>query len=180
MVATILLVVVTGLIVFKIWQDSQTNTSKIEEVLKETVVDVFGLESLALLDEAVKDVQEKLNKIRNVADYEAAVETLKEQLSDLRIKRDEIDAEYTRKNIDVEFKVGLERKRHEQELDLSKRDAVLTVREENLTKDQQRFTDQMKFERDTMKAEMDSLRKLTGQLLERLPDAKILARTGNA
>ena len=179
MVTTILLVALVGLIAFQVWKESHTDASKIEKVLKETVVDVFGLESLALLDEAVKGVQEKLDKIRNIADYEAAVESLKGQLSDLRIKRDEIDAKYKRDGIDIEFKVGLERLRHEQELTLSKRDAILSVREENLSKDLERFEAQSEFQRKAIANEMHGLHEMVNKLMERLPDARIIAKLGN-
>ena len=184
MLETIFLVVLTlgvfgmfGAMIYDLYKTGKL--SSIEKTLKETVVDVFGVESLALLDEAVKNVQEKLDKIRNVADYQAELDRLREEASGLRILNEEKKAEWDRKQTDIEFKVGLDRRRHEQELELSKRETVLTVREENLSKDIQRFEDRMNDQREAMKAEMDSLRTLTGQLLERLPDARMIAKIGS-
>ena len=162
---------VASYVAWDVYQMKKPNASK-------TMGKILDAEAIDLMNEAVRDVQSKLDKIRNVTDYEEAIEALKEKLSDLRLRRDEIMAANNRNQINIEHKVGLLKQQHEQELALSKRDAVLTVREENLTKDQQRFADQMEFERKQMSGEMESLRTLTAQLLERLPDVKAIIRNG--
>lgn len=70
---------------------------------------------------------------------------LKKKLVTLQIEEDRIKEQHARERRDIEHKVGLERSRQEQELDLAGREATIKVREENLTADRERFEQQMAF-----------------------------------
>src|SRR6267154_747357 len=103
------------------------------------------------------------------------IDALTKQIADLEIKRDQKLEEFTRKEREVEHKIGLERKRQEFEIDQAKRETEVKVREENLAADKERFKTEMDFQRKHLEGEIGSLRELVTQMLKRLPSAEIYA-----
>jgi serine phosphatase RsbU (regulator of sigma subunit) len=114
------------------------------------------------------------SKFRTVEDLESHIQKLKTSVADLEIQKGKKDEEYARKEREIEHKVGLERKRQEQELTLAKRETSVAVREENLSKDQERFKEEMDFQRGRLEGEVASLRELVNEMLKRLPSAEII------
>lgn len=106
----------------------------------------------------------------------SAVE-LRKQISQLEIDRDKKLEEFQRREREVEHKIGLERKRQEFEIEHAQKSTEVKVREENLAADKQRFKEEMEFQRKHLQGEIDSLRGLVGNLLERLPSAKMMLKT---
>lgn len=100
---------------------------------------------------------------------------LKKQIAQLEIDRDKKNEEFDRREREVEHKVGLERKRQEFEIEQSRRETTVKVREENLSADKERFKAEMDFQRKHLESEIGSLRELVGKMLERLPSAEIIA-----
>jgi hypothetical protein len=101
---------------------------------------------------------------------------LKKVVTNLEIERDKKLEEFERWKREAEHKIGLERKRQEFEIEASKREATVTVREANLEADKERFKSEMEFQRTHLQGEIGSLRELVSNLLERLPTAKTITR----
>lgn len=124
------------------------------------------------VDEALK--QAALN-VHDSIGAAKSIRELKEQISQLEIDKAKKLEEFTRREREVEHKVGLERKRQEFEIAQSKRETEVKVREENLAADKERFKDEMDFQRKHLEGEIGSLRDLVGEMLKRLPSAEIYA-----
>lgn len=101
--------------------------------------------------------------------------SLSKQISELTIDRDRKVEEFTRREREIEHKIGLERKRQEFEIEQAKRETSTTVREENLKADKERFKAEMDFQRNRLEGEVESLRALVQKMMERLPSAEIYA-----
>lgn len=117
---------------------------------------------------------------------EAEITKLKGEIEDLKLSKDRKEEEFSRREREVEHKIGLERLRQEQEVAAQKREAEqakkqveLTVREANLEAEKIRFADQMNFHQKQMEGQISGLQQLVGQLLERLPSMEIKARISN-
>lgn len=137
-------------------------------------------EKLAELSDEIRTLTTKVAELRGERDanrevisLQDRVKTLQRSVSDLEVKKSKIEEDHARKLREVEHKVGLDRRRGEQEAELAKKDAVLAVREENLGHERKAFEEQMKFMRTRMEAEVTSLQTLMGQILERLPTVTV-------
>lgn len=121
-----------------------------------------------LVKEAVRDEEGNASKATN----------LRKEIVRLEIERDKKQEEWDRREREIEHKVGLERKRQEFEIEQSKREAAVAVKEANLEADKQRFKDEMDFQRKHLESEIGALRDMVGQLLKALPTAEIIANVG--
>jgi serine phosphatase RsbU (regulator of sigma subunit) len=139
---------------------------RLREVVREAVESVVR--------SANNSLEVAASKFRTVEDLESHIQKLKTSVADLEIQKGKKDEEYARKEREIEHKVGLERKRQEQELTLAKRETSVAVREENLSKDQERFKEEMDFQRGRLEGEVASLRELVNEMLKRLPSAEII------
>ena len=129
-----------------------------------------------VLEDAMEKVQQQLQGIRSVTDLSDRVKKLREQCETLEIEKGRKQEEFDRKEREVEHKVGLERKRQEVELENTKREATLAVREENLKADRDRFESQMKFHEDRFSEEVKYLKEMIGTLADRLPSATLTGK----
>lgn len=123
-----------------------------------------------LLADFDRRVTEDLAGIRGVADLADKVRSLREELETLEIEKGRREEEISRKEREMEHKVGLERARQKQELEAGKREAALKVREENLDADRKRFEEQMAFHEKRFTEEVGYLKGLMEALMTRLPD----------
>lgn len=98
---------------------------------------------------------------------------LKTKLADLEINENRIVEKHEREKRDLEHMIGLEKKRQEFEIQSSKRDTEVKVREENLLADKARFGEEVKFQRSRFEEEVKYLKEMMGEVLERLPKIKI-------
>lgn len=128
------------------------------------------------LKEMVKSAVEEGIKEKSGDSLEAL--DLKKEIVRLEVERDKKKEEWDRREREIEHKVGLERKRQEFEIEQSKREAAVAVKEANLEADKQRFKDEMDFQRKHLEGEIGALRDMVGQLLKALPTAEIIATVG--
>ena len=140
------------------WSTTETRIKKTVETLFRRVLD---------------DAETTLGKIQTISDLNTKVTDLQVSLVELEIQKDRKDEEFAKKEREIEHKVGLERTRQKFEVENSKREATVTVREENLTADRNRFEEQMKFQQDRFTEEVKYLKDMVGQVLKRLPSAQI-------
>lgn len=139
---------------------------------------VFGVEGKIkkAVDDTIRSLYGKaLGEGADAVRLSVEIVDLKKKLVELEIQQANKQEGWDRKEREIEHKIGLERKRQEFEIDAASKSASLKVREENLKADQDRFKAEMDFQRTRLEGEVNSLRDLTKSLLERLPDAQIIA-----
>ena len=123
---------------------------KLEALVKETVNQA--------INNAVKDATNVLGQIKEIS-------KLKEDIETLKIEKSSREWDYKKREMEVEHKVGLERKRQEFESEQSKREATVSVREENLKADRTRFEEQMHFIQTRFEEEVKYLQNIMQQIL---------------
>lgn len=141
--------------------------AEVEAERQELLGEIRSLKRALISEQRI--VKEKEDQLRLVDE----VRSLKEQITDLEIKKAKLVEDQERRLREVEHKVGLERTRQAQELELARREVKVTVQEENLAADKARFDEQIKFTTDRFTKETDYLRDIMGQIMERLPTVTI-------
>lgn len=141
-------------------------------------------EKAQALSKAIGDLTRQVEELRGkreageeVISLQDKITALQKQLTTLEIQKAKKDEDHERAKRETEHKVGLvrkefdeEKKTHAKELELSKKEAKLDLREENLNEERKRFEDQMKFIRDRFEDEQKASREILGKILNRLPD----------
>jgi hypothetical protein len=127
------------------------------------------LKWLEELQTSVAKLSGKETALAELTTAREAVEKLRKEVTNLKIEKSHLDESNARERRETEHMVGLERKRQEFEIDQSKREAVVAVREENLEADRKRFEEQMKFIMTRFETEVASQKELMGDILKRLP-----------
>lgn len=107
------------------------------------------------------------------------LKNLQEQISKLEIEKSQIEEKHQKREREIEHKLGLEKQRQEQDLDIAKRKATIDAEEKFLVQKKDLFTTEMNFTRDRMTTEVEYLKGMVGQVLERLPDARVIASFGD-
>jgi len=130
---------------------------KLEQLIKEHLVSVVR-DSLA-------DATTVLGKVKKIHDLEKDVQRLE-------LEKKSREWEFDKREMEVEHKVGLERKRQEFEVDEARRTAMLEVKEENLKAQQERFEKQMDFITERFEQEVGYLKDILGQVLECIQGVK--------
>ena len=139
-------------------KDVKVKLSEVEDVIRGTVKEVV-LASLG-------DARDALAKARNVSD-------LQEQINKLEVDKSRREEDIARKERELEHKVGLERTRQAQEIELAKRESSVEIREENLKVDRVRFEEQLQFHEDRFSTEVGYLKDMVTQVLERIPHVEV-------
>ena len=147
-----------------------TSEDKLREIIREAVEDVAKNEEALL--------RKRLSGFRNMETLHQRVLELKANVEDLEISKGRKKEEFDKREREIEHKVGLEKKRQEFEIQQAKREATVSIKEENLKADKERFEEQMTFHEERFKEEVGYLKKMVGQVLERLPSAEIYASLG--
>jgi hypothetical protein len=146
------------------WFDGgSVNTSRTEKAIRDAVERVVR--------DALGDAESVLARVREVA-------TLREQIETLKIEKGRKEEEGARREREVEHKVGLERARQKFEVEQSKREATVSIREENLKADRERFDEQLKFHEDRFTSEVGYLKEILGDIVKRLPSAELTGTIG--
>lgn len=101
------------------------------------------------------------------------IEALEKKRVAAEVELDRVREKHARETREIEHKIGLHRQRVEQEIELAKREQIVTVQEENLQERQARFDENMRFMRDRMEGELTRLSDLTAQVLDRLPTVNV-------
>lgn len=139
------------------------DTSVTEKAIREAVERV--------VKSALGDAESALAKVREITTLRSDIETLK-------IEKGRKEEEAARREREIEHKVGLERKRQEFEIEQSKREATVSIREENLKADRERFEEQLKFHEDRFSKEVGYLKEILADIVKRLPSAEFTADLG--
>lgn len=146
-------------------------TNQIEKAVSTAVENIFG----AKASQIAKD----LNRIKSIADLDAEITALKDEVEGLNRQRARKQEEFDRKDREIEHKIGLEKNRQEFEIKQAKREAAVSVLEDALAAKEEAFEERMKFQHDRFIEEVKYQRSLVEQMMKRLPSAEILARIGN-
>jgi chromosome segregation ATPase len=131
------------------------------------------LKEMRGLKEAIADLRVRKDVLKREIDLSNEVVNLKRQISDLEVKKSSLEEKHAREDRELRHMIGLEKKRQEFEVESSKKDAVITVRQENLDADKKRFEDQMKFQSSRFTEEVVYLKSLMGEILDRLPTVTV-------
>ncbi len=124
---------------------------------------------LGLWSDEEKKLKHRIAKLREVSQLEGLIRVLKENLTDLQIKKSKDDEAFERRERELKHKVGLEKTRQVQELELAKREAKLEAGEGNLGQERKLFDERMKLQTDRL----EDMNGILLQLMERLPSANI-------
>jgi len=133
-------------------------SSGIEEKVVKTVERLVG--------NALSKTESVLASLHERADLLDEVEKLKIE----KMRREE---EFAKREREIQHKVGLERERQKQEVELGKREAKLDAQQEALSADKKRFEGQMEFHEKRFTEEVGYLKEMIGQLAKRLPTAEV-------
>jgi len=147
-----------------------TSEDRLREIIREAV------EAVAKDEESL--LRKRLKGFRDMESLQQRVLELKGNVEDLEISKARKEEKFEKRERELEHKIGLEKKRQEFEVDQAKRETTVSIQEENLAADRERFEGQMKFHEDRFKEEVGYLKKMVGQVLERLPSAEIYANIG--
>jgi hypothetical protein len=138
-------------------------------------------QEIETLSKKIAELKGEQSGTRQIISLTDQVTALKTKIADLDIQRGKKQEEFDRREREVEHKVGLERRRQEQELAAAKREAVVSVREESLTAQQEQFKGQVSFMQERFEYEVRELRNLVSEMLKRLPEVSVeIAREGGA
>ena len=116
--------------------------------------------------------ENEIKTFLQAGNLEERVKTLTTQLSSLQIEKSRIEEDFTRREREIEHKLGLEKLRQEQDLELGLREQSIKIKEENLTADKARFEAQMKFMTERMSKENDHLKAMMEDILAKLPTVR--------
>ena len=129
------------------------------------------------IDQAISNA---LNDKTNSITLNAEIDRLTKEKTKLQIEYDREKERWDRTEREIEHKLGLEKRRQEQEIQLATRETTVKVREENLSGERELFKKEMEFQRSRLEGEVQSLRDLTGKLLKALPSAEIIANINSS
>lgn len=130
------------------------------------------------LDRALQDVMDAsiariVKQVRSVEDLFSTLGEYaadKKRLTDLQIELDRVKEQHARENREIEHKVGLQRQRQKQEIELAKREAEVTVREQNLQAEKARFDRDVSFIKEQTREQRETML----EILRRLPDVNVM------
>lgn len=137
------------------------------------VVDAYDSISKEVAKKVAQELRLYVGEVRDLIDKANQLDKLQKEVTALEIEKSKKLEEYARKEREIEHKVGLERKRQEQEIELAKREARVGVEEENLKKDKERFKKELDFQMDRFTKEVTYQRELSEKLLAMLPKMTI-------
>lgn len=129
-------------------------------------------EKIETLSRRVAELKGEREQATEELGLSTRVVELQRQKTKLEIELDRVKETHAREQREIDHKLGLHRTQVTQEIELAKREQVVTLREEALSKQQERFEEEMKFTRERMQGEIDRLSGLTTEILERLPVVK--------
>jgi len=111
-----------------------------------------------VVKEALGDAATAVSKLKQIHD-------LQEEIEALKVEKGRREWDFQKREMEVDHKVGLERKRQEFEIEQAKREATVSLREENLQADRDRFEAEMKFIRERFEQEVGYLKDMMSKVL---------------
>lgn len=106
-----------------------------------------------------------IKRIYDAIDLSEEVKKLTQQVSTLEIKKSKIEEDFAKERREIEHKLGLEKNRQKQELELGLREQQIKLKEENLKADRDRFEANMKFMNDRFSTEVGYLKDMITKLV---------------
>ena len=134
------------------------------------------LREITDLRKAIEDLTARKEAVKREVELSDQIVRLKTQVSDLEIQKGKKQEEHDKQERELKHMIGLEKKRQEFEIEQSKRETTVTVREENLSADKTRFEEQMKFQTDRLTQEVGYLKEMIVSVLDRLPTVNVEAK----
>lgn len=128
---------------------------------------------LAELKVQVSALRREKEALKKVDTLESERNALKSEIVDLKIDKARIVEDQQKREREIEHKVGLQKKRQEQELELGLKGARLEVRQANLESEKSAFANQMKFQQTRFESEVGYLKDILGEILDRLPTVTV-------
>lgn len=138
-------------------------TTQIEKAVSTAVENIFGAKA--------SQIARDLDRIKSIADLDAEITALKDEVEGLNRQRARKQEEFDRKDREIEHKIGLEKNRQEFEVDQAKREATVEVQEQSLAAKETASEERMKFQHDRFIKEVEYQRGLVEKMLGRLPPA---------
>lgn len=126
-------------------------------------------EEIRTLAKRVAELKGERDAVGSEAKLLKTISELEKEKTSKEIELDRVNEDHEREKREIDHKIGLHRQRVEQEIELSRKEAVLDVREENLKKDRERFEQEMDYTRKRFSEEVERLTTLQKEILERLP-----------
>jgi DNA repair exonuclease SbcCD ATPase subunit len=128
------------------------------------------LDRLNELATSVAQLVVELKRTKQVESLEKRISSLKEEIANFEIDRSRQTESFEREKREIQHHIALEKKRQEFEIETSKREASLDLREENLSAERDQFQSQMEFYKEQMGNRMDDLKVLYSDLVKRMPN----------
>ena len=117
------------------------------------------------IEKILTDSNEQVKKLFQAVDLGEETEKLREELVKLKIDKSRIEESYSKREREIEHKLGLEKQRQEQDLIIGLREQKVKLQEENLTLDRKRFEENMKFTTDRFSSEVSYLKEMIQKLV---------------
>lgn len=136
------------------------------------------LDRLADLQTELVKVNAKLSARKDVLALTDDVIDLKKKIADLEIQESVLTEKHEREKREVQHFVGLEKNRQKMEIEHSKREATLTVREENLEADKERFEQHIAFVEKRMDTHLKDMKDLLTSVMDRIPTVNVDVQRG--
>lgn len=156
-------------IVYALYRDSKVDLdfqSNFREAIKK---DIYGI-----IERLGESASSGFNRIKEAVDLAEVVETLRNELAALRIDKSRIEETFAREKREIEHKLGLERMRQNQELELAVREMQVKVREENLKAERDMFSKQTDAIQKRFEDQLKDQNSLIKNLLTALPNMHIV------
>lgn len=137
-------------------------------------------ERTRLADE-LAGLRAEIKALRRERDDSRELLGLKETIEELKLEKDRLIEDNSRKIRETEHKVGLLKTKQDHDIENARRETKLEVREHNLEADKTRFKDEMEFQRKHLQGEVERIDGILGKILERLPNinASLSGNIGN-
>lgn len=143
----------------------QTPVGAIEERIKESNRVTF----IDLLNSLDTVTSKAVNELKSMVDLSSTVDKLQKELAKVKNEKSSIEEGFARTQREIEHKLGLERARQSQELELATREAKLKAKEDNLQSERDLFKKEMDFRQNRFMEEVTYQRGLSEQLLSVIP-----------
>lgn len=127
------------------------------------------------IGEFVNNMNEDFDQLGDVLALRSEKLSLEEEIERLNLQEERMQEGFDRREREIEHKVGLDRQRQEQELELTRKMAALEAKEENQEQREELFEERMDF----FESEMKEHKALLRDVMNKLPSAEIIARIGS-
>ena len=122
------------------------------------------------LNNEIAELELKLDVKKKATQLEKELDVKKRELMAMEEKINKLEETHVRALREVEHMTGLNKQKHEQELEHAKKTIELEIREGNLDNEKALWEKQMAFEKEEFNRQRASMQALMQQVLDRLPN----------